>query len=231
MNKYNTIFFDLDRTLWDFDSSALMAFEEIYEKYKLSDLGVQSVSDFLKVYNIHNEELWAKYRVGEISKENLRGLRFLLTLNDFGIDDKELAEVIGHDYVTISPLKVSLFPYAIEIMEYLAPKYNLHLITNGFSEVQTTKLKVSGLGKYFDKVITSEEAGCKKPDRQIFELAMEKSGANLTSSIMIGDDPDVDILGAKNFGMDQVLFDPEQKFTLNGSTYYINKLSELEEIF
>lgn len=208
-----------------------MAFEEIYEKHKLSDIGVQSVSDFLKVYTIHNEKLWDKYRVGKISKENLRGLRFLLTLNDFGIDDKELAEAIGHDYVTISPLKVSLFPYAIEIMEYLAPKYDLHLITNGFSEVQTTKLKVSGLGKYFDKIITSEEAGCKKPDRQIFEFAMEKSGANLSSSIMIGDDPDVDILGAKNFGMDQVLFDPEQKFTQNGSTYYINKLSELEEIF
>jgi len=228
--KYKSIFFDLDRTLWDFDRSALMAFEEIFEKHKLLQLGVPSVSEFLKSYTIHNEELWAKYRVGEITKERLRGLRFYLTLNDFEINNEKLAESIGHDYVTISPLKVSLFPNAIEILEYLKPGYRLYLITNGFSEVQTTKLEVSGLGRYFDKVITSEEAGCKKPDRRIFEYAIKKTGAITEYSIMIGDDPDVDILGAKNFGMDQVLFDPFSKYAQNGSTYYISDLIELKEI-
>ena len=229
-SKYKYIFFDLDRTLWDFDSSALMAFEEVYEKYKLSGLGVPSVTEFLKSYTIHNEGLWSKYRVGEITKERLRGLRFYLTLNDFGIRNKKLAESIGYDYITISPLKVCLFPNAIEILEYLIPSYKLYLITNGFSEVQTTKLQVSGLGRYFETVITSEEAGYKKPDRRIFEYAINKSGAITEFSIMIGDDPDVDILGAMNFGMDQVLFDPFGKYAQNGSTYYINELIELKRL-
>jgi putative hydrolase of the HAD superfamily len=228
--KYSYIFFDLDRTLWDFDSSALMAFEEIFEKHKLNNRGVNSVEEFLKFYNIHNEELWAQYRVGKITKEKLRGLRFLLTLNEYGIDNKELAEAIGLDYVKISPLKVSLFSNAFEILDYLKLNYQLFLITNGFSEVQATKLKVSGLGKYFKTVITSEEAGCKKPDPCIFDYAIQKSGAIVEQSIMIGDDPEVDILGARNFGMDQVLFDPGKKYNQNGSTFYINGLIELKDI-
>lgn len=207
-----------------------MAFEEIYEKYKLSELGVKSVNQFLKAYTIHNEELWALYRVAKITKEKLRGLRFLLTLKDFGIEDEKLAEAIGYDYIRISPLKVSLFPNAYEILDYLKPNYQLLMITNGFSEVQSTKLKSSGLGKYFERVITSEEAGFKKPDRRIFEYALNQTTASKKESIMIGDDPDVDILGAREFGMAQVLFDPEKKFHQNGSTFYINNLIELKNI-
>ncbi len=158
----------------------------------------------------------------------LRGLRFRLTLADFGIDDHELAENIGHDYITISPLRVSLFPNTFEILDYLKPKYPLHLITNGFSEVQETKLQSSGLGKYFQHVITSEEAGFKKPDERIFRFAFEKTGAKPGESVMIGDDPDVDILGAREFGMDQVLFDPEKVHQKNGSTFYINDLIEMK---
>lgn len=228
-NKYEHIFFDLDRTLWDFDSSALIAFTEIFGNHNLDELGIESVEEFQRVYNIHNDELWAEYRDGRIEKEILRGLRFRLTLADFGIRDEELAEKIGHEYITISPLRVSLFPNAIEILEYLQPKYKLHLITNGFSEVQETKLKSSGLGKYFITVITSEDAGYKKPDERIFQYAFKNSGAIPSVSLMIGDDPDVDILGAKKFDMDQVLFDPNKSFSKNGSTYYINNLAELRE--
>lgn len=229
-DRYKHVFFDLDRTLWDFDSSALITFKEIYAKYKLSSIGVKSVAEFLKVYNFHNDELWIEYREGKLTKEKLRGLRFHLTLKDFGIVDNKLAEAIGNDYIAISPLRVSLFPNAVETLEYLQPDYQLHMITNGFSEVQTTKLKSSGLGLFFNKIITSEEAGHKKPDRRIFEFAMGKTTAEPDTSIMIGDDPEVDIVGAKNFGMDQVLFDPERKYSKNGSTFYINDLIELRNI-
>jgi putative hydrolase of the HAD superfamily len=228
--EYKSLFFDLDRTLWDFDRSALMAFNEIYEKYSLKEMGIISVEEFLKVYNLHNEGLWKEYRDGSITKEKLRGLRFYLTLLDFNIDDHQLSESIGLDYITISPLKVSLFPNAIEILEYLRPNYDLFLITNGFSEVQTTKLKASGLGKYFSEVITSEEAGYKKPDRRIFDFAFKQTGAKPALSLMIGDDPEVDILGASNIGMDQVLFDPLKKYLQNGSTFYISDLIELKGI-
>ena len=230
MKTYKHIFFDLDRTLWDFDASALIAFGELFEKHNLRQKGIPDVETFQKAYNIHNDELWALYREGNIQKEVLRGLRFKLTLNDFGIDDEQLAEQIGEEYLDISPLRVSLFPDAAEVLEYVAGRYNTHLITNGFSEVQAIKLKSSGLGVYFRTVVTSEEAGHKKPDPRIFRYAFDKSGAAPEESLMIGDDPEVDIEGAKKVGMDQVLFDPESKYDQNGSTYYINELKELNRL-
>jgi len=228
--KYKHIFFDLDRTLWDFDTSANIAFAELFKKYKLAEKGVESVGAFQTTYNLHNEELWSLYRNGKIKKEVLRGKRFLLTLRDFGIDDVMLSERFGQDYIAISPLRVALFPHAEEILKYLMNKYQLNLITNGFSEVQEIKLISSGLGKYFKVVVTSEEAGFKKPDKRIFTYAFDKANADPMESIMIGDDPDVDILGARAVDMDQVLFDPGKIFKQNGSTFYINHLKELEGI-
>ncbi len=228
--KIEHVFFDLDRTLWDFDKSADQTFEEIFEIHELYEKGVPSFTAFHEAYTIHNNHLWDQYRKGEIKKEILRGLRFILTLNDFGIYDNDLGEKLGNDYVRLSPLKVNLFPYSIEILEYLLPKYSLHIITNGFSEVQEIKLQTSGMAKYFDKVITSEEAGFKKPDSRIFNFAFEKSGALPQNSIMIGDDYEVDIIGARDVDMPQIFFDPEKKFPENESTFYIVSLQEIEGI-
>ncbi len=224
------IFFDLDRTLWDFEKSAQQTFEEIFDIHELFLKGIPSVERFHEVYTIHNDKLWDQYRKGEIKKEVLRGLRFRLTLNDFNIFDIDLGEKIGDDYVRISPIKVNLFPYSIEILEYLFPKYNLHIITNGFSEVQEIKMKTSGLDKYFKEVITSEDAGFKKPDRRIFDFAFKKSGALPHNSIMIGDDYEVDIVGAENVNMKQIFFDPYGNSKKGLSTYHINNLKEIEGI-
>lgn len=227
-NKYKHLFFDLDRTLWDFDKSAAETFDEIYHKYELKKLGVKTVEDFHVVYTHHNTILWEEYRHGRIEKEVLSNLRYFLTLQEFGIEDEKLAAGLGKDYLEISPRKVNLFPNAISVLDYLSSKYVLHLITNGFSEVQETKLKVSGLGNYFRIVITSEEAGVKKPNPEIFKFALQKAGANINNSLMIGDDFEVDIVGAKNVGIDQVLFDPDQKHQRNESTFTIRDLGELQ---
>jgi len=226
---YKHIFFDLDRTLWNFEASSNEAFHDIYKRFGLENKGVSSVNAFKDYYNYHNEILWNQYREGTLSKDVLRGLRFRLTLKEFGIENDELAQQIGIHYVKISPLLVHLFPNAHQILDYLLPKYQMHIITNGFSEVQFTKLKVSGLDKYFNKVITSEEAGVKKPDPKIFEFAFNKTKTNADVSLMIGDDLKVDIMGAKTIGMDQVLFDPERELSINGATYYINNLIELKK--
>ena len=227
--KYRHIFFDLDRTLWDFEATAKEAFEDIYNRFKLGDKGVQDATLFKKHYNHHNEILWTQYRKGNLAKDVLRGLRFKLTLSEFGISDEALSQQIGQHYVKISPLLVNLFPNTYEILEYLRPNYHLHIITNGFSEVQFTKLKESDLQKYFDQVITSEKAGVKKPDPIIFEYALDQAEAKAVQSIMIGDDPEVDILGAKNVGIDQILFDPNSRWGQNGATFYINDLIELKK--
>ena len=229
-SKYKHIFFDLDRTLWDFETSALEAFEIIFKKYNLYDIGLKSGKEFHDAYTFHNEKLWNLYRIGEISKEVLKGKRFHLTLQEFGVSNKQLAENIGEDYTTISPKLVNLFPNSIEILEYLHDKYNLHIITNGFSEVQAVKLKSSGMDKYFQNVITSEEAGVKKPDLRIFKYALHKTNANSGESLMIGDDYEVDIVGAQNVGLDQVYFNPQKIENSNGCTFEINDLIELKKL-
>ena len=137
---------------------------------------------------------------------------------------------MGTDYVEISPRKVNLFPHVLETLEYLAPKYHLHLITNGFQEVQQVKIKVSGMDKYFEELITSEEAGVKKPDPRIFYYAFGKTGALADESLMIGDDYPVDIEGARQVGMDQVFFDPDGISNENNCTYKVDDLLSLCKI-
>jgi putative hydrolase of the HAD superfamily len=225
--KYKHLFFDLDRTLWDFEKSALEAFEEIFKKHALSEKGIDDYTAFHHKYAAHNRRLWDLYREGMLEKEVLRWKRFYLTLLDYGIDDKPLAEAMGTDYLEISPRKVNLFPHAMETVEYLSGKYHLHLITNGFQEVQEIKIKTSGLDHFFETLITSEEAGVKKPDPRIFYYALEKTGALPDESLMIGDDYAVDIEGARKVNIDQVFFDPEAISHDNHCTYKINDLQQL----
>ena len=230
MKKYRHIFFDLDRTLWDFERNAHEAYREIYDKHRLETLGVTSFDAFTQSYLRHNEVLWDQYREGKIEKEYLRSRRFEVTLLDFNIEDPALAERIGMDYITISPQKTNLFPNAIEVLEYLFQMYPLHIITNGFEEVQFTKLKNSRLDQYFKQVITSEAAGHKKPDRRIFEYALQQIGADAADCLMIGDDYEVDIIGATDAGIDAVYFNPK-RLAHNGKLLHeIADLIELRNI-
>ncbi len=229
MNKYKNIFFDLDRTIWDFDKNAIDTFKEIFIKYDLEKI-FKTFDKFYLTYIKHNDNLWSEYRKGNIEKSILSYKRFSLTLEEFGVVDDELAKEIAQDYITISPTKKQLFPFAHETLEYLFKKYKLHIITNGFNEVQFTKLENSDLDKYFIKVFTSEDAGAQKPNPIIFEHALKNVNANLNDSIMIGDDLEVDILGAKKFGLDQIFFNPKSAGHSENITHEIKSLKELQEI-
>ncbi|MCP4553532.1 MAG: noncanonical pyrimidine nucleotidase, YjjG family [Bacteroidetes bacterium] len=228
--RYKQIFIDLDRTLWDFDKSALKTFQDIYHNYHLKEFGILSLEIFLKSYNKHNDILWNYYRKGEIKKEVLSIKRFQLTLDEFKIDDLFLASRIANDYVTKSPLNVVLFPYTHEILAYLKKKYQLHLITNGFEEVQQVKLDSAKLRKYFTEIITSEKAGSKKPEAQIFEYAFDKTGADATESLMVGDDLAVDIVGARSVGMDQLYVNYNGTQHKENITFEVHSLKEIEGI-
>lgn len=225
--KYRHLFFDLDMTLWDFESNAREAYEDIYRTFRLNDRGIASLTDFVSKYFVHNDRLWEQYRNGEIEKELLRSKRFELTLLDYGIDDPALAQAIGHEYVTISPTKTRLFPNAHATLGYLQQRYTLSIITNGFEEVQFHKLKNSRLDGYFSHVITSEQAGCKKPDPEIFNYALRQAGAEASQSVMIGDDLEVDVLGAMQAGMDAVYFNPKNNAHNSNIRLEINNLNEL----
>ncbi|HAF27935.1 MAG TPA: noncanonical pyrimidine nucleotidase, YjjG family [Bacteroidales bacterium] len=229
MNKYKHIYFDLDRTIWDFDKNARDTFIDIYDKYNL-EIIFNSFDNFYNTYEKHNDILWNDYREGKIEKSILSYKRFSLTLEEFGINDEELAKKIAHDYIIISPTKKELFPFAHETLEYLHQKYNLYIITNGFNEVQFTKLKNSDLDKYFLEVFTSEDAGAQKPNPIIFQHALKNVNAHINESIMIGDDLQVDVLGAKNIGLDQVFFNPDNISHSESITHEISSLKELQEI-
>jgi putative hydrolase of the HAD superfamily len=226
-HRYKHIFIDLDKTIWDFDRNARATFEEIFSKYDLGSRGIKSTEEFMTVYTRINDMLWGLYRENKIKKEVLSIRRFELTLNGFGIDNLILATHIAEDYVTQSPLKTILLPHAREALEYLKHKYGLHLITNGFEEVQRTKLNASDLRKYFKTITTSEEAGVKKPEVPIFQLALKKAGAKAGESLMIGDDLAVDMAGARETGMDTLFFNPEKLLHQDEVDHEIHSWAEI----
>lgn len=228
--KYRHIFFDLDRTLWDFDAAAEVAFERIYEKYDLKNLGIPSAHEFHEVYHPLNEKLWELYRANQITKEDLNRTRFLKPLEHYDIHDVELADHLSEDYVYWSPRIVRLVPGTMELLDYLKPKYHLHLITNGFQEVQHIKLNGSGMEPYFETLTVSEEVGVKKPNPEIFLYALNKAGATPEESLMIGDEMEVDIDGARAAGMDQIFFNRKNEKAEGERTYEVQTLLEIKKI-
>ena len=228
--KYKHIFFDLDRTLYNFDESTRITFSELYEKFRMKENGVHSFDHFLALYKQNNVKLWAQYRDGKIKKKFLNVERFHITLLQFGINDRAFAGRFAADYLRLSPQNNALYPNVHNVLEYLHSKYILHIITNGFDEVQKVKMQSNNLDGYFTTVTTSEEAGAKKPNPKIFLYALAKAGALADESIMIGDDYEVDIIGAQGVQIDQVLFSPDGKIEDVESTYTIKDLIEIKSI-
>jgi putative hydrolase of the HAD superfamily len=230
--KYKHLFFDLDHTLWDFEANARATLLELHAALQLEEKGVHDFELFHKNYLAHNEKLWERYRNGYIKQEELRVKRMWLALLDFKIADEELAKELSTRFLDLLPTRTILFPYTKEILQYLRDKhYVLHLITNGFEKTQHNKLMFAGLKPFFNKVITSEGSGSLKPNKEIFQFALQKCNASLGESIMIGDSIEVDIIGAMNAGMDQVYVNHVGVNPTVKPTYTVNSLKELEKIF
>lgn len=201
MKNIKHIFFDLDHTLWDFETNSDIAFETVFKKHQVK----ADLQKFLNYYRGINEQYWKLYREEKITKEELR----LGRLKDTFVKIKQtvnlqLLESLSVDYINVLPYNNQLFTGTHEILEHLYVNYKLHIITNGFNEVQYKKMENSGLTKYFDKIITSEDAGVKKPNPIIFEYALAMTKASSLESVMIGDNWEADIMGAKDAGLDVI---------------------------
>ena len=207
-----------------------MAFERLFEKYNLKSLGIPNAHEFHEVYHPLNEQLWVLYRADNITKDYLNRTRFVLPLEHYGIHDTDLADHLSEDYVYWSPRIVRLVPGTMELLDYLKPKYHLHLITNGFQEVQHTKLSGSGLEPYFETLTVSEEVGVKKPNPEIFHYALRKANTTAEESLMIGDEMAVDVDGARAVGMDTVLFNPKSETVVGERTFEVQDLKEIMKI-
>ena len=220
------IFFDLDHTLWDFDKNSAFAFDVIFKKHNLE----VSVVEFLEHYIPRNHHYWKLYQVNQISHEDLRYFRLkdVFDVLDFTITDKMIHQ-LSEDYITHLPDNNLLFDGAIEVLSYLNENYHLHIITNGFSEVQGRKLKNSNIEHFFQTITNSEMAGVKKPHPNIFEFALSLANASKEESIMIGDSLEADIEGALSYGIDAVYFN-EQNTNIQKQIHQVNHLLELKNI-
>ena len=220
------IFFDLDHTLWDFDKNSGLAFEKIF---KNMDLKV-SVNDFLQVYIPTNQKYWRLYQANKISHEELRFYRLkdVFDVLQYPIDEQLILE-LSEEYIAYLPENNHLFDGALEVLDYLMPNYQLHIITNGFSHVQDKKIKNSNIHRYFKTVTNSDVVGQKKPHFDIFDYALKSAQASKNDSIMIGDSYEADVLGALDFGMNAIYFN-ENKMETSKNVFQINHLLELKNI-
>ncbi|SMG50589.1 putative hydrolase of the HAD superfamily [Marivirga sericea] len=231
INTYKHIFFDLDHTLWDYEKNSNEALGELFLKYQLTKLGVDNLIEFNHCFDRVNRSLWNDYNKNKISRDGIREQRFLRILSEFAIDDNDLSNKLSTEYLMLCPTKPHLMPYTIEVLDYLKEGYKLHILTNGFKDVQKIKLENSSLHPYFSTVVTSDTAGYKKPMSSIFKYAIDKADARKSECIMIGDNLQTDIMGARNFGMDTIYFNPKKEKHKANTTHEIDCLSQLKNIF
>lgn len=227
MNSFKHIFFDLDHTIWDFDKNSKFTFKKIFQ---LNNINLD-IDVFLEAYLPINTSYWKLYRANNISKQDLRFGRLKDTFKSIDLNiSTKLIHKLSEDYIKFLSTFNFLIEDSLKVLEYLNKKYTLHIITNGFQEVQNEKLLNSNIYHFFLTITNSEMVGVKKPNKKIFQVALDKANANKTNSIMIGDNLDADVIGALKFGMSSILFN-YHKEDVPADIDSIDKLDELIKLF
>lgn len=218
----------MDDTLWDTAANARDSFLEVYAHFRLERF-FHSFDHFYTLYSSNNEQLWTDYAAGLLSKEELNDRRFLYPLQQVGVEDPQLARAYSSYFFSLVPMKEKLIPSAREVLNELENrKYRLFILSNGFRELQDHKMRSSGIHRYFEKVVLSDDIGVLKPNPQLFYFAMSATQSDLHTSLMIGDNFNTDIAGARRAGIDQVFFNPgRRKETTFNPTYEIEELREI----
>lgn len=229
-DQYTCIFFDLDHTLWDYETNSKETLQELFSAYSLTEKGVTDFNSFHREFKRVNAELWVLYDTGKIGSEIIRAERFKQILQVFNAFEEKLCTEISHEYLHTCPKKANLMPEAISTLDYLSGKYKLSIITNGFEEIQNTKLTAGNLHRYFDHIVTSQHAGFKKPSREIFDFTLAKNNIANHQAVMIGDNLVTDIGGARKASIDSVFFNHEQIRHDSEIHVEINNLKELCEL-
>jgi putative hydrolase of the HAD superfamily len=226
MARYRHLFFDLDNTLWDFQRNSDAVLDALYEEHALGERGVPNSVAFKERYHVHNEQAWKSYREGRTDAQRLRWERYHRTLDDFGCRDRNLALQLSAAYLENLAQQAHLIEGTEALVQALLPRYVLHIITNGFEEVQQGKMKRSGLDAHFQTLTAADTAGATKPDPRIFEHALKQAGAEPGESLYVGDHPEVD--GASEaLGIAFAWFNPKRSPNHYGHTRDLEKLEDL----
>ena len=227
--KYRCLLFDLDHTLWDYETNSREALSELYADFELNKKGIEE-EKFLQTFYVINNELWDQYDRGLLHRDVIRNERFHRILLALGVNEYEMSLRLSHEYISESPKKKNLIEGCRETLDYLHPKYPMVIVTNGFDEIQSTKLSSSGIDHYFKSIVTSARAGYKKPAREIFEFALRENNVLPAEAIMIGDNLLTDIAGAVNANIDTVFFNPNKTQHETKVNHEIKTLAELTNL-
>lgn len=228
MKAYRHLLFDLDHTLWDYDSNVRDSLTELFARHGLAELGESNFETFFEAFQATNLELWDQFNSGQVDRDQLRAIRFHQVFTKARLSPSLIPKSLEDDFITLTSSKAKVMDHALEILQYLGEKYALHIVTNGFNESQYAKLKASGLERYFNIIVTSESSGFRKPDQRIFAHTLREIGTVSKDCLMIGDNPHSDIQGAINASIDQVHFNPENVKSPVPATFTIRHLSELK---
>lgn len=229
--NYQHLFFDLDHTLWDFDRNAEICLQTIYAEFQLGSKGIESRSQFIQAFTTINKNLWFQLDTGKITHDYLRKQRFRIVLSDLELPiDEQLSEQMNERFLALLPNQRGLIEGAFGLLEKLSGHFQLHILSNGYYDIQLRKMQSAGIDHFFEQVITNDRANARKPEPAIFYYAMQQSNATLSTSLMIGDTFEADIVGAKAAGMDVVHYNPTAVIYANTATFTVRKLDEIGEI-
>lgn len=228
--KYHTIFIDLDNTIWDFETNSINSLSHCFDTFAYNKF-FPDFNTFYQIYHQHNDMLWSLYREAKITKQELNRDRFLFPLQSVGVKNEALAKAFGKNYLNTLSIQSNLIDGAYDLLSYLKAKgYRLFIVSNGFEEVQAKKMTSANITDFFDGIILSDFVGYNKPHKKIFEYALQKANAQKEQTIMLGDDWEADIVGAKNFGIDQLFFNRTQRSVPFTPTYEVNHLSQIKKL-
>ncbi|SFF16105.1 YjjG family noncanonical pyrimidine nucleotidase [Thermoflexibacter ruber] len=228
--KYQHLFFDLDHTLWDFEKNSEETLKELFDELALQELLKVDFPIFMQCFRKINHALWDAYNHHQTDRKTIRTQRFELIRKELDCPPSEVFEQMNHAYLERCPQKPHLIPHSLEVLEYLQSDYILHIISNGFEEVQKQKMQSSGILHFFAEIITSETTQYRKPSKEIFEFALGKIQTTKADTLMIGDNLTTDIAGANNAGIDAVFYNPERLIHNEPITFEITSLKEIKTI-
>ncbi len=227
---YKNLFFDLDDTLWAFSRNARDTFEEMYRRFDYNRF-FRDFDHFYDLYQYRNLQLWKEYENGEVTKEELNRQRFLYPLQAVGCADADLSHRFAEAFFRVIPTRSGVMPHTHEVLDYLSRRYNLYILSNGFHELQYTKMRSADIYRYFSRIILSDDIGILKPHPEIYHHALSVTGSTPADSLMIGDNWDNDVAAARRVGMDQVFYNLKGKTDLPFiPTFEITDLRQLMQV-
>ncbi len=230
MISHEVVFFDLDHTLWDYETNSLETLQELFDEYQLSNLADVSFDQFINKFKKVNNKLWDNYNRGLIDRETIKKKRFEKILKSFSIHKPDMSISMSEDYIKNCPYKTNLMPFTHETLDYLHKKYPLYLLTNGFDDVQKIKIENSNIAHYFKGMVTSETSGHRKPSTEIYNFTLSMAKAKAETTVMVGDNLNADIIGAKKAKLSTVYYNPEAIQHKAETDYEVGCLSELSTI-